>query len=108
MQWTGENVLKKQIREFKVCEDLMSCTNCDYCYGQNGKSKKEYRVFCQEKGMYIDPTNDEENNERAKKCKHWIFCGYGTSEMAQGISIRSLMLPNCEQEPRWYEKDSIA
>jgi hypothetical protein len=28
--------------------------------------------------------------------------------MSSGISIRAVMLPNCMQEPRWYEKDSTA
>ncbi len=105
---TGKVEVGKQIREFKISESQISCTNCDCCYGRNGKSKKEYRTFCQEFSFFVNPTEDEINNKRALLCPHWIFGGYIDSELSKGLSIRSVMTPNCEDHERWYEKDSMA
>lgn len=96
------------IREFKINDDMISCTCCDLCYGDKGRESKEYRIFCQEFGIFITPHADQENNERAKKCPHWIFCGYNDSYSSKGLSIRSVMNPVAPEHDRWYEKDSAA
>lgn len=97
------------IRQFEIHDDMISCTNCDLCYHAiKGSEFKEYRTFCQEFGINICSYADEENNERAKKCPYWIFCGYKDSYSSKGLSIRSVMVPVAPHHERYYEKDNEA